>query len=102
MSSESEDTDATSTDLDLKGHGLPFDWHARPGRTVGNAPGSSSHVYTDSEAAENTEDESGGDFHDANGIDVGIDDMTTDYEAGNTDAAHTTVDEALHLDDGAS
>lgn len=100
MSSESEDTDATATDLDLKGHGLPFDWHARPRRTVGNAPGSSSHVYTDSEAAENTEDESGGgDFHDANGIDM---DMTMDYEAGNADATHSAVNEELHVEDGAS
>ena len=99
MSSESEDTDATSTDLDLKSNGLPFDWHARPRRTASSAPGSSSRMYTDSEAAEDAEDESGGDFHDANGIDV---DMTADYEAGNADAAHATTGEVLHVQDGAS
>lgn len=98
MSSESEDTEATSTDLDLKGHGLPFDWHARPRRTVPNAPGSSSRVYTDSESAE----DGSGDFHDANGIDV---DITADYEAGNADAAHTTTattGEVLHVENVAS
>ena len=78
MSSESEETDSTATDLDLKGHGLPFDWHARPKRTVPNMPGSSSRVYTDSDEAgeSGAEDGNSSDFHDANGVDA-------DFESGN-------------------
>ena len=43
MSSENDDNvDATTTDIDLKGFGLPFDWHARPKRPILNMAAGSS------------------------------------------------------------
>lgn len=82
MSSESESTDATTTDIDLKGHGLPFDWHARPRRSVPNTPGSSSRVYTEADAASTMSAASDDiDFHDAH-------DAHVDSESGRSEPAH--------------
>ena len=48
MSSEStENTDNTTTDIDLHGFGLPFDWHARPSPAKPTSPGGSMGVYMD-------------------------------------------------------
>ena len=57
MTSESENTDNTTTDIDLHGFGLPFDWHARPCPAKPTSPGASARMFAEASSSHHSDTE---------------------------------------------